>query len=199
MTGFKKNKTKQILHKLNKDKTLTLKTYWQAFLWKNIHGWQLNKWVAWCQVINKCPLSANTKEQSVPTHTHTHISSPHRPLPLRYALPPLSPPVAKQHVSCADTHLPSGFSALNLVLIANWVGEQADAGWMRSRLPRLRLWPWTRLSAVKWQRQSDEKQRHTCKTKHQHKTKFRLSVFCNLVLEAMNVWTGIIIKKFGHE
>lgn len=97
-------------------------------------------------------ISKHQHTVSPDTHTHTHTKtcthspSPHRPLPLRYALPTLSPPVARQHVPCADTHLPSGFSALNLVLIANWVGEQADAGWMRSRQPRLRLWPRTRLS-----------------------------------------------------
>lgn len=56
--------------------------------------------------------------------------------PTSQVCPPPSlchPPVARQHFPSEDTHLPSGFSALNLVLIANWVGEQADVGWMRSR------------------------------------------------------------------
>lgn len=45
-----------------------------------------------------------------------------------------SMPVTRQHSSCVDTHLPSSPSALNLVLIAKWMGEQADMDRMRSRL-----------------------------------------------------------------
>lgn len=90
-----------------------------------------------------------TPLQFTHTNTETHMLFPHAPpLQLRYTL--LTPPtahhsrsiVARQHAPCMDTHLPSGFSALNLVLIVNWVGEQADAGWMRSRLW---LWPLKRL------------------------------------------------------
>lgn len=125
---------------------------WQSVIIMPMHAEPKQKWLAF-----SCCFMLNIYIQTWHPHTHTHTNtdtpSPHRPLLLRYTFLTLSPPVARQHVPCADTHLPSGFSALNLVLIANWVGEQADAGWMRSRQPRLRLRP-----LRQWQRQSEEKQ-----------------------------------------
>lgn len=123
------------------------------------------EWVCWL-MLNYQSMPINSKHQhtvSPDIHKHTQTCTHSVPTPPPTAqvrppdfAPPL-PPVARQHVPCADTHLPSGFSALNLVLIANWVGEQADAGWMRSRQPRLRLWPRRRLSrhevteTVRWE------------------------------------------------
>lgn len=146
--------------------------------------------------VSQCPLTP-THNQSWHTRTHTHTFPTPPPTaqvrPLDFATTPFPhPPVARQHLPCADTHLPSGFSALNLVLIANWVGEQADAGWMRSRQPRLRLWPRRRLSrhevteTVGWQTKAGVHRRKG------RDVKFRLSVLCGCTTRveiSTKVWT----------
>ncbi len=120
----------------------------------------------WSYVVKK-----NTNIQYVqPWHTHSFPTLPLSSQVDPPNTPPPPPQVARQHVLCVDTHLPSGFSALNLVLIANWVGEHADADWMRNRQPRLWLRPRRRLShheVTETVRRDTTgfrcAQRHTCK------------------------------------
>lgn len=102
-------------------------------------------------------IRSNDRTWQSHTSTRTHIQSfLTLPPTAQVHLPDSSPPVARQHVPRVDTHLPSGFSALNLVLIANWVGEQADTDWMRSRQSRLWLWPLRQLSLRDVRRNTSE-------------------------------------------
>lgn len=126
------------------DEGLTYQFVWSVraslMRWGNSHSvtWNNNNRNPFKKVVVVTIMSVMSKPKYIPA---TSSLLPHTTTCCSGTLCWICPPVARQHLSCADTHLPSGFSALNLLLIANWVGEQFDTGRMRSRQPTLRLGP----------------------------------------------------------